>query len=93
MGLKQPLMQVDSVATGLSHQCALHALFLSDIVGCLNSTLGSIITDDVTVSKGQTPYCHGDTASNLYMVKSSGSKMMTPLCGHNAHISGISNAR
>ena len=93
MGLEQPLMRIDSRATGLSHQCALHALFLFETVGCLNSTLSSIVADNITVPKGQILNCHGDTASNLYIIKSGGFKIVTPLRGHDAHISGISNAR
>ena len=87
------LNRVDSLATGTRQQCTLHALSCFDIVSCLNSTLGSIVTDDITVPKGQTLYCHGDTASILYMVKSSEFKIMPPLSGHDAYISGISNAR
>ena len=89
MGSGQPVMGMDSVTTGRCQQCALHALCLPGIVGCLNSTLGSLVADDITVPKGQTLYCHGDTASNLYVVKSGGFKIMTPLCGHDAHISGF----
>ena len=87
------LNRVDSAATGTRQECTLHALSLFDIVGCLNSTLGSIVADDITVPKGQTLYCHGDTASILYMVKSNEFKIMPPRWGHDAHISGISNAR
>ena len=89
MGLEQPLLRMDSRATGLSQQCALYALFLFETVGCLNSGLSSIVAENITVPKGQKLYCHRDTASNLHMVKSSGFKIMTPLYGHDAHISGI----
>ena len=88
MGLKHPLMRVDSTATGRCQQCALHALCLFEIVGCLNSTLGSIVANDSTIPKGQTIYC----LPVICMVKSGGFKIMTPLCGHTAHNSGISNA-
>ena len=73
-------MRMDSVTTGRCQQCALHALCLPGIVGCLNSTLGSLVADDITVPKGQTLYCHGDTANNLYVVKSGGFKIMTIHC-------------
>lgn len=89
MGLEKPLTQVDSVATGPCQQSALHALCLPEIVGYLNSTLGSIFADDITVPQRQTLYCHADTASSLCMVKSNGFNLMTPPGGHDAHISGF----
>ena len=93
MELERPLMRMDSVATGIYQQCALHALCIPGIVSRLNSTLGSIVANDITVPKGQTLYSHGDVASNLYIVKNSGFKIMTPPSVHDAHLSGISNAR
>ena len=89
MGSEQPLMRMGSTTTGRCQLCALHALCLPGIVGFLNSTLGSLVADDITFPKGQTLYCHGDTASNLYIVKSGGFKIMTPPYGHDAHISGL----
>ena len=89
MGSEQPLMRMDSATTARCQQCALHAIFLPSSVGCLNSTIGSPVADDITVSKGQKLYCNDDTASNVYVVKSGGFKIMTPLCGHAAHISGF----
>ena len=89
MGSGQTLMRVDAATTVRDQQCALHALYLPGIVGCLNSTLGSLVADDITVPKGQTLYCDGDTASNLYVVKSGGFKIITLLCGYDAHISGF----
>ena len=88
MGSEQPLMRMGSTTTGRCQLCALHALCLPGIVGFLNSTLGSLVADDITFPKGQRLYCHDDTASNLCVVKSGGFKIMTPLCGHDAHISG-----
>ena len=93
MEAEQPLMRVDSTATGRCQQCALHALCLFEIIGCLNTNLASIVADDITVPKCQTLYCRSDTASNLHMVESSGFKIITPLHDHDAHSSGISNAR
>ncbi|MAW25058.1 MAG: hypothetical protein CMQ84_03590 [Gammaproteobacteria bacterium] len=89
MGSEQPLMRMDSATTGRCRQCALHTLCLPGIVGFLKSTLSSLVADDITFPKGQTLYGHDDTASNLYVVKSGGFKIMTPLCGHDAHISGF----
>ena len=57
MGLQQPMMRVDSAAPGRFQQCALHVLCLPGTVGCLNSTLGSIIADDITITESQTFYC------------------------------------
>ena len=93
MELEQSLLRMVSRATGLSQQCALYALFLFETVGCLNSNSSSIVADNITVPKGRILYCHRDKASNLHMVKSSGFKIMTPLYAHDAHISGIENAR
>ena len=92
MGLNQPLMQGDSPTTSICQQCTSLASSLLEIVDCLNSTLGSIFAGDITVSKGQTVYCQGNTAIILYIVKSNGFKIKTPLCGHDAHVCGISNA-
>ena len=89
MGSEQTFMRMDAATTGRDQQYALHTLYRPGIVGCLNSTLGSLFADDITVPKGQTLYCFGDTASNLYVVKSGGFKIITLLCGHGAHISGF----
>ena len=89
MGSAKLLMRMDLTTTGRCQQDALHALRLTGFVGCLNSTLRSLVADDIAVPNGQTLYCHGDTASNLYVVKRSRFKIMTPLCGHDTHISGF----
>ena len=57
MGLKQPIIRVDSVAPGRCQQYALHPLCLPGIVSCLNSTLGSVVANDSTIPKSQTIYC------------------------------------
>ncbi len=57
MGLKQLIMRVDSVARGRCQQSALHPLCLPGIVGCLNSTLGSVSANDITIPKSQIFYC------------------------------------
>ncbi len=93
MEAEQPLMRVDSTATGRCQQCALNASCLFEIIGCLNTTLVSIVADNITVPKCQTLYCRSDTASNLFMVKKSEFKTITPLNDHDARSSGISNAR
>ena len=89
MGSEQQFRDITSTQTTRCEQCALHALCLPGIVGCFNSALGPIVADDVTISKGQTLYTHGDRTDNLYVVKSGAFKIMTPLCGHSAHVSGF----
>ena len=89
METEQPLMLMDTAATGHCRQYGLHALCLPGIVGCLNSASGSIVADDIKVPKGPTLNCNGDTASNLYVVKSGGYRVRTTLCGNDAHISGF----
>ena len=53
MRSEQPLMRMDLATTGRCQQYAIHALCLHGIVGCLNSILGSLVADDITVSKGK----------------------------------------
>ena len=48
MGSEQLLMRMDLATTGRCQQYALHAFRLRGIVGCLNSTLGSLVADDIT---------------------------------------------
>ena len=89
MGLEQQFRRVQSTESTRCYQCALHALCLPGIVGCFESALGPIVADDITVAKGQTLYNHGERADNLYVVKSGAFKIMTPLCGHDSHVSGF----
>ncbi len=89
MGSKQPLMRTDSVATGRCQQCMLRAICITGFGIHLNSTLCSIVADDMTVQKLQKFCCHGDIANNLYKVKRGNFKIVMPLCGHDANISGL----
>lgn len=89
MGSEQQFKHLESTESARCNHCALHALCLPGIVGCFNSALGPVVADDIKVNKGHSLYRSGDRADNLYVVKSGAFKIMTPLCGHDAHVSGF----
>lgn len=89
MGSEQPFAQLEQTESARCNRCALHALCVPGIVGAFNSALGPVVADDVTVPKGQFLYTSGQNASDLYVVKSGALKIMTPLCGQDAHVSGF----
>lgn len=89
MGSEQHFGVLEQTESARCNRCALHALCVPGIVGALNSSLGPIVADDVTVSKGDFLYTSGATAHDLFVVKSGALKIMTPLCGQDAHVSGF----
>ncbi len=89
MGSERQLTHLEHTENARCNRCALHALCLPGIAGSIQSSFGPVVSDDLILSKGQTLYESGDTAEDLYVVKSGAFKIMTPLCGHDAHVSGF----
>jgi CRP/FNR family transcriptional regulator len=89
MGSESQWMHLEQTDHARCDRCALHALCLPGITGSIQTSFGPVVSDDLTLPKGQTLYESGDTAHDLYVVKSGAFKIMTPLCGHDAHISGF----
>ena len=89
MGSDQQFLHLEQTESARCNQCALHALCLPGIVGAMNSTLGPVVADDITTPKGKCLYQSGERATDLYVVKSGAFKIMTPLCGHESHVSGF----
>jgi CRP/FNR family transcriptional regulator, anaerobic regulatory protein len=89
MGSEHQFVHLEQTESARCNRCALHALCLPGIVGAMNSSLGPVVADDITTPKGQFLYTSGDRATNLFVVKSGAFKIMTPLCGQDAHVSGF----
>jgi len=89
MGSEHQLVHLEQTESARCDRCALHALCLPGVVGAMHSTLGPLVAEDVTVPKGKVLYSSGMHAADLYVVKSGALKIMTPLCGHDAHVSGF----
>ena len=90
MGLdQQHLASMAHADASRCNQCALHALCLQGMTGCFSSALGPVVAEDLKISKGQALYHSGERSHDLFVVKSGAFKIMTPVCGHQAHISGF----
>lgn len=89
MGSEGQIAHLEQTENARCNRCALHALCIPGIADSIQTSFGSVVSDDVILSKGETLYTSGDQAADLFVVKSGAFKILTPLCGHDAHVSGF----